>query len=173
MRKSKASGIRRRRRPLLMSLVVMVAFGILGIAFLGDGPSPSYANANCGGPSLAGRWINTGPMMGPDVIVATIDVPCAPAGGSNIASAGKLDLSLTVRCLHILSCDWQAVPATQSSAGTSGARLSARYNQQNFDRDVTIEQIDANHVRLKMSSRFKGLGLGSVDASYTLERARG
>ncbi len=172
MRKNKASGIRR-RRPVLLSLIVTAAIGILGLAFIGEGPSPSYANANCGGQSLAGRWINTGPMTGPDVIAATIAMPCAPAGGATVSSAARIDLSLTVRCLHILSCDWQSVPATQSGAGTAGARLIARYDQQNFDRDVTIEPIDANHVRLKMSSRFKGLDLGSVDATYTLERARG
>lgn len=173
MRKSKAWGIRRRRRPVVLSLVVMVAVGLLGLTFLGDGPSPSYANANCGGQSLAGRWINTGPMTGPDVIAATIAMPCAPTSGSAATPTGKIDLSLTVRCLHILSCDWQAVPAMQSDEATAATRLTARYDQQNFDRTVTIEPIDANHVRLKMSSRFKGLGLGSVDATYTLERARG
>lgn len=173
MRKSKASGIRRRRRPVLLSLVAMVAVGIIGLAFFGDGPSPSYANVNCGGQNLGGRWVNTGPMTGPDVIAATIVMPCSQAGGTTASAAGKIDLSLTVRCLHILSCDWQPVPVTQSSAATGPMRLTARYDQQNFDRDVTIEPIDANHVRLKMSSRFKGLGLGSVESSYTLERTKG
>lgn len=179
MRKSNASGIRRRRRPVLLSLVCLAVLGLASLAVFSDGPSPSYANANCGSQNLGGHWVNTGTIAGPAVTAATISMPCAaavtpaPAVADVKTAPARIDVSLTVRCLYVLSCDWTSVQATQSDAASRGSRLTARYDQQNFDREVSIEPIDANHLRLKMTSRFKGLGLGSVEATYTLERAKG
>lgn len=174
MRKAAVRGIHRRRRPTMVSIAFFGAIGIVALGSLDEVPTASYANANCGGHSLAGRWVNTAAIDSADVVSATIVMPCAPSNAPLTGiNAPKIELGLTVRCLHVLSCEWQPVAASASGQAGELPRLKAQYDQQSFDRTVTIEPTDAAHLRLTLTSRFKGLGVGSVETTYTLERAKG
>lgn len=170
--KSKSTGIRRRRRPALLSVLMLAILGAGTLLFLNETPTASYANASCAGRPFGGRWVNTGRIDGSDVMAATIALPCtATATHAASTDAAKIEISLTVRCLRILACDWQSVAAVPADS-LNPTRLKAHYDQQNFDRTVSVEPVDATHLRLTLTSRFKGIGIGSVETVYTLERAQ-
>ena len=167
-----------RRRRTMFYVSLLLALGLFGFGLLNDAPSAISANSTCGGQELAGQWLNKAKPDGSDVLSAKIQIPCTSSAAAAVpASAGltpKIELQLTVRCMHLLSCDWQAVPASWTSPAKRGdtPTLSARYDQDRFDRTVTIEPIDNGKLRLTLTSRFKGIAVAPVKSVYTLERQK-
>jgi len=167
-----------RRRRVIFYLSLVLAFGLFGFGFLNDSGSTSSASPNCGGQELAGRWLNMAKPDGSDVLSAYIQIPCtspvAAAGLAKPALTPKIELQLTVRCMHVLSCDWQSVPATWVTPENhvEGVVLSAHYDQERFDRVITVEPIDSGKLKLTLTSRLKGFAAAPVKSVYTLERQR-
>jgi hypothetical protein len=159
-------------------LSLVLGFGLFAFGFLNESASTSSASPNCGGQELAGQWLNTAKPEGSDVLSAHIQIPCtsaaAAAGLAGPTLTPKIELQLTVRCMHVLACDWPGVPAIWQKPEKRGdtALLSAHYDQTRFERLVTIEPTDDGKLRLTLTSRFKGLAVAPVKSVYTLERQK-
>ncbi len=165
-----------KRRLFYLSLVFAAV--ITGFGLVNETSTSSSASPNCGGQELAGHWLNMAKPDGSDVMAADIQIPCsgaaAAAGRAPAALTPKIALNLTVRCMHVLSCDWPTVAASWKSSEQHGGSplLSARYDQDRFERIVTIESVDDGKLRLTLESRFKGLAAAPIKSIYTLERKK-
>lgn len=168
----------RRRRRTIFTVSLVLAFALFGFGFLNETTSTSSASPNCGGQELAGRWLNKAKPEGSDVLAALIQIPCSnPAAAAGLAGPSltpKIELQLTVRCMHVLSCDWQSVPANWIKPEKPGdaAHLAAHYEQERFDRSISVEPTDDGKLKLTLTSRLKGLGVPPVQSIYMLERSR-
>jgi hypothetical protein len=155
-----------------------MAMGLFGFGLMNEAPAISQASTNCAGQEIAGRWMNTAKPDGSDILSANIQIPCtasvAAAGLAGPALTPKIALQLSVRCMHVLICDWQPVPASWTRPEKQGdpRLLAARYEQDRFDRDVTIEPTDDGKLKLTLTSRLKGLAVAPVRSIYLLERSK-
>jgi len=168
-----------RRRPRTLAyLGLVLALSLLGFGLLNETPTAQSASSSCGGQELAGLWLNTAKPDGSDVLSANLQIPCtgaaAAVGLGAPALTPKIALQLTVRCMHLLSCDWQPVPASWSRPENRGDTpvLAAHYDQNHFDRDVTIEPTGDGKLKLVLTSRLKGLAVAPIKSVYTLERGK-
>ena len=167
--------LKRRSRTFVFLLVAALSIGFLTVGLLFEAPRAASAVADCGGQELAGRWVNHAKQDGSDVLAAVISIPCtspAAAAGRDPAHPIKIGVELKVRCLHFLTCDWEPVAAQWGAPDRRGGNpvISAEFEQERFDRSVSIEPIGGGRLRLTLTSHFKGLGLAPVKTVYTLER---
>jgi hypothetical protein len=167
-----------RRRRAIFYVCVLLALGIFGAGLISETATTSSASPTCAGQELAGRWLNLAKPDGSDVISARLDIPCTgPAAALGLAGKGlqpKIQLQLSVRCMHVLTCDWQQVDAawTASTDRSANHVLAAHYDQDRFDRSVELEPTGDGKLKLTLTSRLKGLAVAPVKSIYTLEREK-
>ena len=166
-------------RHLSVVAVGFLALGFLGLGGFAGAPRQVAAATDCAGQELAGRWVNRARPEGSDLLAAQIRIPCTgPAAAAGLAGptlTPPIAVQLSINCLHLMTCDWQPVPAVWSAPTTRNGNpvLSAHIDQERFDRSIAIEPIEGGRLRLTMTSRFKGLVVAPTQAIYTLERPRG
>ncbi len=166
----------RLRGCALLAIAGLAAiFSIVGI--WAASPGPMAAAVDCGGQQLSGRWINRAKQEGSDLLAVQISIPCTdPAAtvqpGAN--PAGRTELRISTRCLHVLSCDWDAIAAAWSAPIRRNGNpvLAAEFQQDRFERTVSIEPIEGGRIRLTLVSRFKGTVISPITTVYLLDRSR-
>lgn len=140
------------RRVLTPSLALGLLMSLPTVA-LAEG-------AGCRAEAFAGRWRNAAIAEGSDVVQAEIRVACA--------ATPRIDLALTVRCLHF-ECAWRAVPAMLTSDADRLA-LQARYVEERVERFVTARPPVAGRMRMTVTTRFLRTPLEPRAVDYELLR---
>lgn len=120
---------------------------------------------------LAGRWVNVARPKGSDVAAARIRMTCDPSPANKIAPPA-VEIGLEVRCLNFV-CDWgTAAGSWRKPSVDDTAVLAAHFDQERFERSVAIERPSADHLRVTVTTRFKGLPLSPLSSTYELTRAQ-
>jgi hypothetical protein len=120
---------------------------------------------------LAGRWVNVARPKGSDVAAARIHMTCDPSSANKIVPPA-VEIGLEVRCLNFV-CDWGTASASwRKPSADDTAVLAAHFDQERFERSVAIERPSADHLRVTVTTRFKGLPLSPLSSTYELTRAQ-
>ena len=165
-------------RMLSFATLFALTMAFFGVGLFAGAPRTDAAAPDCGGQELAGHWVNPARHEGTDLGSVDLRIPCsgalAAAGRAPAPLIPKIELQVSMRCLHIFSCDWKAVPAIWSAPERRNGNpvLAAHVEQDRFDRTVTLEPVEGGKLRVTITSRLKGLAVAPVKTSYTLQRTR-